>query len=265
MSSPPVRRPRRWGAALAATAALVAALVAVPFASGSAAAVPAFNYGEALQKSIWFYDAQRSGDLPADNRVGWRGDSALTDGADVGVDLSGGFYDAGDHVKFGLPMAFSMTMLAWGAVDYRSAYARPARAAAGQPALGHRLADQGAPGPERAVRTGRQRRHRPRLVGAGRGDEDGPPIVQDRCQLPRIRPGRGERGRAGLGVDGVQGHRPGVRGDRADARQAALHVRRHVPGQVQRLHQGRGRLLQLLERLLGRAGVGGDLALPGDR
>ena len=81
-----------------------------------------FNYGEALQKSLYFYEAQRSGDLPASNRINWRGDSGLTDGADVGRDLTGGWYDAGDHVKFGLPMAASATMLAWGIVDYRSAY-----------------------------------------------------------------------------------------------------------------------------------------------
>ena len=31
----------------------------------------------------------------------------------------GGYYDAGDHVKFGLPMAFTVTMLSWGAIDYR--------------------------------------------------------------------------------------------------------------------------------------------------
>lgn len=31
----------------------------------------------------------------------------------------GGYYDAGDHVKFGLPMAFSVTMLSWGAIEYR--------------------------------------------------------------------------------------------------------------------------------------------------
>lgn len=31
----------------------------------------------------------------------------------------GGYYDAGDHVKFGLPMAYSLTMLGWSVVDYR--------------------------------------------------------------------------------------------------------------------------------------------------
>ena len=81
-----------------------------------------FNYAEALQKSFLFYEANRSGKLPADNRIPWRGDSALTDGADVGRDLTGGYYDAGDHVKFGFPMAASMTMLAWGVEEYSDAY-----------------------------------------------------------------------------------------------------------------------------------------------
>lgn len=80
------------------------------------------NYGEVLQKSMFFYEAQRSGPLPADNRVSWRGDSALQDGADVGHDLTGGWYDAGDHVKFGFPMAATTTILAWGMVEYRDAY-----------------------------------------------------------------------------------------------------------------------------------------------
>src|SRR5687768_15525849 len=42
-----------------------------------------FNYAEALQKSLFFYEAQRSGDLTPANRVNWRGDSGLQDGADV--------------------------------------------------------------------------------------------------------------------------------------------------------------------------------------
>lgn len=81
-----------------------------------------YNYAEALQKSLYFYEAQRSGSLPDDNRVEWRGDSALSDGADVGHDLTGGWYDAGDHVKFGFPMAASTTLLAWGVLEYRDAY-----------------------------------------------------------------------------------------------------------------------------------------------
>jgi hypothetical protein len=116
-----VRIPAPLLAALAVAAAVVVAPVT---ATTTAVAAPAFNYGEALQKSVWFYDAQRSGDLGADNRVSWRGDSALTDGRDAGLDLSGGFYDAGDHVKFGLPFSAGMTMLAWGALEETPAYQR---------------------------------------------------------------------------------------------------------------------------------------------
>jgi Glycosyl hydrolase family 9 len=34
------------------------------------------------------------------------------------VDLVGGYYDAGDHVKFGLPMAFTVTMLSWSMIEF---------------------------------------------------------------------------------------------------------------------------------------------------
>lgn len=34
------------------------------------------------------------------------------------VDLVGGYYDAGDNLKFGLPMAFTTTMLAWGIIEF---------------------------------------------------------------------------------------------------------------------------------------------------
>jgi hypothetical protein len=87
-------------------------------------ATAAFNYAEGVQKALFFYEAQRSGDLPENGPVDWRGDSALNDGKDVGVDLTGGYWDAGDHVKFGFPMAGSMTLLAWGADLYRDGYAR---------------------------------------------------------------------------------------------------------------------------------------------
>lgn len=80
-----------------------------------------YNYGEALQKAILFYELQRSGDLPEETRCNWRGDSGLSDGADVGLDLTGGLYDAGDHVKFNLPMAYTSSTLAWSVYeDYES-------------------------------------------------------------------------------------------------------------------------------------------------
>jgi endoglucanase len=109
---------------LAAVVCVGAALAAVGPGAAGRAAEPAYNYGEALQKAIFFYEAQRSGRLPKDNRVGWRGDSGLQDGADQGVDLTGGWYDAGDHVKFGFPMAASTTVLAWSVVEYRDAYVK---------------------------------------------------------------------------------------------------------------------------------------------
>ena len=46
-----------------------------------------YNYGEALQKSLLFYELQRSGDLPDKVRCNWRGDSCLKDGLDAGLDL----------------------------------------------------------------------------------------------------------------------------------------------------------------------------------
>ncbi|MCX6127678.1 MAG: glycoside hydrolase family 9 protein, partial [Proteobacteria bacterium] len=71
------------------------------------------NYAEVLQKSLYFYEAQMAGPLPEAYRVPWRGPAALSDGRTEGVDLSGGFFDAGDHVKFALPMSYTATILAW--------------------------------------------------------------------------------------------------------------------------------------------------------
>ncbi|KMT02637.1 hypothetical protein BVRB_9g203180 [Beta vulgaris subsp. vulgaris] len=82
------------------------------------AMVSAFDYGGALDKSLLFFEAQRAGKLPYNNRIKWRADSSMRDGYSQGVDLVGGYYDAGDHVKFGLPMAYSVTMLSWAAVDF---------------------------------------------------------------------------------------------------------------------------------------------------
>ncbi|GAB4861182.1 Beta-glucosidase cel3A [Ancistrocladus abbreviatus] len=76
------------------------------------------NYREALAKSILFFQGQRSGRLPRDQIITWRSDSALHDGSLAGVDLTGGYYDAGDNVKFNFPMAFTTTMLSWGALEY---------------------------------------------------------------------------------------------------------------------------------------------------
>lgn len=44
------------------------------------AATAAFDYGDALDKSLLFFEAQRSGYLPGNQRVEWRANSALNDG-----------------------------------------------------------------------------------------------------------------------------------------------------------------------------------------
>ncbi|XP_021903946.1 endoglucanase 14-like [Carica papaya] len=82
--------------------------------------VVSVDYKAALTKSLLYYEAQRSGKLPSDQRAQWRGDSALRDGGDNKIDLVGGYYDAGDNVKFGFPMAFTTTMLAWSAVEMKN-------------------------------------------------------------------------------------------------------------------------------------------------
>ena len=53
-----------------------------------------------LGASFLFFDAQESGKLRAKHRIKWRGDSYLLDGSDIGLDLSGGWFDAG-----GVPMS----------------------------------------------------------------------------------------------------------------------------------------------------------------
>ncbi|KAK6177036.1 hypothetical protein SNE40_015224 [Patella caerulea] len=100
------------------------AVVASAWAAGpvTGGGHPAHNYADALGKSILFYDAQRSGKLPHNNPIHWRGDSALHDKGDNGEDLTGGWYDAGDNVKFNFPMASSATVLLWGMIQWKDAY-----------------------------------------------------------------------------------------------------------------------------------------------
>ena len=66
-------------------------LSAVLLASTSVSALPAgvmttvnaadskFNYADALDKSLFFYEAQQAGPLPEWNRVEWKADSAMSD------------------------------------------------------------------------------------------------------------------------------------------------------------------------------------------
>ncbi|OIV95383.1 hypothetical protein TanjilG_14537 [Lupinus angustifolius] len=78
----------------------------------------AHDYKDAFTKSILFFQGQRSGKLPHNQRISWRSDSGLSDGSAMNVDLVGGYYDAGDNVKFGFPMAFTTTMLSWSVIEF---------------------------------------------------------------------------------------------------------------------------------------------------
>lgn len=40
----------------------------------------------------------------------------------ISKDLAGGFYDAGDAIKFNFPQSFAMTMLSWSVIEYSAKY-----------------------------------------------------------------------------------------------------------------------------------------------
>ncbi|WIA10828.1 hypothetical protein OEZ85_010994 [Tetradesmus obliquus] len=93
---------------------------AAPVAAAAAALGPD-KYATVLGMSLEFYDAQRSGKLP-DKRISWRGDSLTSDRTPAGTDITGGWYDAGDNVKFQLPGAWTASMLAWGLLQFRDGF-----------------------------------------------------------------------------------------------------------------------------------------------
>ena len=63
----------------------LALFVLAAAAQVACAAAAGHDYGEALSKSILYFEAQRSGRLPGGQRVGWRADSGLLDGKANGV------------------------------------------------------------------------------------------------------------------------------------------------------------------------------------
>ncbi|XP_050227625.1 endoglucanase 24-like [Mercurialis annua] len=122
------RKSRSWGRVLLVLligAAVIAASVLTILKtldhfkkrSGGHKANMVKKYADALEVALQFFDVQKSGKLE-NNRIGWRGDSALEDGKEQGLDLSKGMYDAGDLIKFGFPMAFTATILSWAILEY---------------------------------------------------------------------------------------------------------------------------------------------------
>lgn len=105
--------------ALAASLALCLSAVAAPLhgiaanpVEAKAAASSEYNYGEALQKSMFFYQVQQCGILPEWNEVTWRADCMTND------PVPGGWFDAGDHLKFTLTNAYAAMTLGWGLLQY---------------------------------------------------------------------------------------------------------------------------------------------------
>ncbi|MCD9560420.1 hypothetical protein HAX54_019101 [Datura stramonium] len=78
---------------------------------------PEKKYADALKTAMQFFDIQKSGKL-VNNKISWRGDSAVKDGSQAKLDLSKGMYDAGDHMKFNFPMAYTATVLSWAILEY---------------------------------------------------------------------------------------------------------------------------------------------------
>ncbi|MCM1505778.1 MAG: glycoside hydrolase family 9 protein [Ruminococcus flavefaciens] len=75
------------------------------------------NYAKLLQYSLYFYDANMCGKQVGEtSALSWRDDCHTSDAVD------GGFHDAGDHAKFGLPAGYSASTLGWGYYEFKDAY-----------------------------------------------------------------------------------------------------------------------------------------------
>ena len=75
------------------------------------------NYAKLLQYSMYFYDANMCGsDVGSASQFDWR-DNCHTQDA-----VTGGFHDAGDHVKFGLPAGYTASTLGWGYYEFKDSY-----------------------------------------------------------------------------------------------------------------------------------------------
>ena len=86
---------------------LIAAMALVLLLGQTAGA--AYNYVDAQTKAIGFFNYSFCG---SGQTVSWRGNCHTSDS------IVGGYHDGGDFVKFGQPLAFTMTMLCWADYEY---------------------------------------------------------------------------------------------------------------------------------------------------
>lgn len=86
-----------------------------------------YNYAKLLQESLYFYDANMCGGKVEDrSEFSWRKNCHIEDAtATYGgqkVDVSGGYHDAGDHAKFGLPQAYTASTLGMSYYEFKDAF-----------------------------------------------------------------------------------------------------------------------------------------------
>ena len=81
-----------------------------------------YDYAQVLNLSFLFYEAQRVGKLPLNNRISWRSNAFLNDKSPLGTDITGGWLDAGDNVRFNFPMAWSAGIIAWSVDMFPNTY-----------------------------------------------------------------------------------------------------------------------------------------------
>ena len=75
------------------------------------------NYAKLLQYSMYFYDGNMCGsDVGSASQFDWRDNCHGSD------EVDGGFHDAGDHVKFGLPAGYTASTLGWGYYEFKDSY-----------------------------------------------------------------------------------------------------------------------------------------------
>ena len=116
---------KRQTISLILTLALLLTCWNIPIANTSAASK--YSYAKLLQSSLYFYDGNMCGsDVSSKSAFAWRGNCHLGDRRVTingkTVDVSGGFHDAGDHLKAGLQQAYSATMLGLAYMEYKTAF-----------------------------------------------------------------------------------------------------------------------------------------------